>query len=105
MVQSRKEGGIRARHRAHEQRAIEKQVARLATRFRNQQAAMTCGAVSSTVCGVDVRFVVGADRVIGANLSPAQGRGENFGKAWRDGDKSAKRALLPGTCSVNQQAA
>jgi hypothetical protein len=57
---------------------------------------MTCGAVSSAVCGVDVGFVVGADRVIGANLSPAQGRGENFGKARREGDKSAKRALHPG---------
>ena len=55
------------RHGGDQEIAIEKQVAHLAARFGNEQAAVAGGAVGCAIAAAVVGLVVGADRIVGAD--------------------------------------
>ena len=52
-----------------------------------------------------IRFVIGANRIIGANPQALQGTVEDMRKSGSSRDEAPKRALGAGACRINQYAA
>ena len=77
----REKGSLLRRHRLDEQAAVEEQVAGLATRLGNEQAAVTGGTVKRTVVRGRRWLMVRADRVVRADLKAPQRRADDAANA------------------------
>jgi hypothetical protein len=55
-------------HRLDQQIPVQEKIPRLAACFGEQQTAVAGGAVGSPVAGMAIRFMIGANRVIGTDF-------------------------------------
>ena len=87
------------------QTPIKKQVPDLAACLSDKQAAMAGSAVGRSIPAPVIRFMIGADRIIGANPEAFQSTAENLRESRSSGDQSTERPLGTGASGVNQYAA
>lgn len=101
----REEGCILLSHRLQKQTPIKKQVPHLATCFCYKQAAMAGSAMGRSIPAPVVRFMIGADRIIGANPQTLQRAMKDIGKSGSGCDETTERPLGARARGVNQYTA
>jgi hypothetical protein len=100
-----KDSCVFSSHGLHKQTSIKKQISDLATRFSDKQATVARGAMGGAIPASVIRFMISADRIIGANTKTLQRTAKDRSKPGRRRDQPPERALGPRTGGVNQYTA
>jgi hypothetical protein len=93
------------RHGWNEQAAIQEQVPHFAACFSNKEASMVGCAVGRSITVSVIRFMIRANRIVGANPQAFQGAPEDMRKSGSGCDETTKCPLSTRTCGVDQDAA